>query len=53
VVRTDEAGKRAYGHVITKLSRMGRSPNFRRYGAPLLELPFYEEKLSFFYEEIY
>ena len=26
---------RAYGHVITKISRMDGSPNFLRYGAPL------------------
>ena len=32
VVRTDG---RAYGHVITKFSRMGRLPHFLRYGAPL------------------
>ena len=32
VVRTDG---RAYGHVITKISRMDRLPNFRRHGAPL------------------
>ena len=41
------AGRRAYGHVITKISRMGRWPNFLRYGAPLLQLLLYEEKLSF------
>ena len=33
VVRTD--GGRAYGHVITKISRRGRSPHFLRYGATL------------------
>ena len=32
VVRTDG---RAYGHVITKFSRMGRSPHFLTHGAPL------------------
>ena len=32
VVRTDG---RAYGHVITKFSRMGRLPHFLNYGAPL------------------
>ena len=32
VVRTDG---RADGHVITKISRMDRLPNFRRHGAPL------------------
>ena len=32
MVRTDG---RAYGHVITKISRMDRLPNFRRHGAPL------------------
>ena len=26
---------RAYGHVITKISQMGRSPNFLTHGAPL------------------
>ena len=26
---------RAYGHVITKISRMGRLPNFLTHGAPL------------------
>ena len=26
---------RAYGHVITKISRMGRLPHFLRYGATL------------------
>ena len=31
VVRTDG---RAYGHVITKFSRMGRLPHFLSYGAP-------------------
>ena len=31
MVRTDG---RAYGHVITKFSRMGRLPHFLRYGAP-------------------
>ena len=31
VVRTDG---RAYGHVITKFSRMGRLPHFLNYGAP-------------------
>ena len=31
VVRTDD---RAYGHVITKFSRMGRLPHFITYGAP-------------------
>ena len=28
-------GARADGHVITKISRMGRLPHFRRYGATL------------------
>ena len=32
VVRTD---RRAYGHVITRISRLDRLPNFLRYGAPL------------------
>ena len=32
VVRTNG---RAYGHVITKIFRMDRLPNFRRHGAPL------------------
>ena len=32
VVRTDG---RAYGHVITKFSRMGRLPHFPTHGAPL------------------
>ena len=32
VVRTDG---RAYGHVITKFSRMGRLPHFLTHGAPL------------------
>ena len=32
VVRTDG---RAYDHVITKISRMGRLPNFLTHGAPL------------------
>ena len=32
VVRTDG---RAHGHVITKISRMGRLPNFLTHGAPL------------------
>ena len=31
MVRTDG---RAYGHVITKFSRMGRLPHFLSYGAP-------------------
>ena len=31
VVRTDG---RAYGHMITKFSRMGRLPHFLSYGAP-------------------
>ena len=31
VVRTDA---RAYGHVITKFSRMGRLPHYLSYGAP-------------------
>ena len=31
VVRTDG---RAYGHVITKFSRMGRLPHFLTHGAP-------------------
>ena len=31
VVQTDG---RAYGHVITKFSRMGRLPHFLSYGAP-------------------
>ena len=29
------SGGRAYGDVITKISRMGRSPNFRTHGALL------------------
>ena len=33
VVRTD--GGRAYGHVITQISRMGRLSHFLRYGATL------------------
>ena len=33
VVRT--AVGRAYGHVITKISRMGRLPNFLTHGAAL------------------
>ena len=32
VVQTDG---RAYGHMITKFSRMGRLPHFLIYGAPL------------------
>ena len=32
IVRTDG---RTDGHVITKISRMDRLPNFLRYGAPL------------------
>ena len=32
VVRTDG---RAYGHVITKFSQMGRLPHFLTHGAPL------------------
>ena len=41
VQRTD--GGRAYGHVITKISRRGRLPHFLRYGATLaiLSLFFY------------
>ena len=35
VVQTDG---RAYGHVITKFSRMGRLPHFLIYGAPLRAL---------------
>ena len=36
MVRTDgRTDGRAYGHVITKISRMDRLPNFRRHGAPL------------------
>ena len=38
VVRTDG---RAYGHVITKFSRMGRLPHFLSYGAPSVELRYY------------
>ena len=29
---------RAYGHEITKISRMARLPNFLRYGAPVAVL---------------
>ena len=35
VVRTDG---RAYGHVITKFSRMGRLPHFLTHGAPQARL---------------
>ena len=37
VVRTDSgrADGRAYGHVITKIFRIGRLPHFLRYGAAL------------------
>ena len=31
-VRTD---RRAFGHVITRISRLDRLPNFLRYGVPL------------------
>ena len=36
VVRSDgrSLARSVYGHVITKCSRMGRLPNFHRYGAP-------------------
>ena len=36
VVRTD--GLRAYGHLITKISRMGRLANFLTHGDPLRAL---------------
>ena len=37
VVRTDgrAGGRSAYGHVITKFSRMGSLPHFVTHGAPL------------------
>ena len=31
---TKSKGVRAYGHVVTKVSRMGRLPHFLSYGAP-------------------
>ena len=31
-----KAREEAYGHVITKISRMGRLPNFLTHSAPLL-----------------
>ena len=40
VVRTDgrAGGRSVYGHVITKLSRMGSLPHFFTHGAPLRAL---------------
>ena len=43
VVRTDG---RAYGHVITKISRMGRLPNFLIQGAPLRSAAYQEMNLQ-------
>ena len=47
VVRTDG---RAYGHVITKFSQMGRLPHFLTHGAPLRarELRYKSRKISLF-----
>ena len=45
VVRTDG---RAYGHVITKFSRMGRLPHFLSYGAPLLFFFFRLKSIMFY-----
>ena len=49
MVQTDgRAGGRAYGHVITKFSRMGGLLYFRTHGAPIRELRC--NQLSFFGE---
>ena len=46
-MRTDS---RAYGHVITEISRIDRLPNFLRYGAPLARTsrgaPFFHSHLN-------